>query len=308
MGFVSTECVVGDILDVDRFRRDFMFGIVLQYAKRDKDFREAVTSWEFSDARPATEAEAYEILTKRLRGNISDEAVSDQLLFHLSNQEVRIGLRFGLRQIAMAPLDDESAPYDEVSDRLSLISSTASYVRLQLPGPIASVRRIRIVVNGVTQGTLPASAWQVSDSRQGVVQISSGGWAAENSARFVPTGDDGNLFASSLRFLRPPTVPSVYAVDYTAGVADGKVPLALLYTVWCDAARFLLSLNSTILTKGISSQSRTVDGISNNISLTNTAMYDINSALELIVKDYAEKMSPTVLARKMRGITVRRFG
>jgi hypothetical protein len=216
----------------------------------------------------------------------------------------------------MDPIDDtleQYRDYDEVAPRLNWRTSQSDWwKRIEVPNPIISIQSIQAVANNTITQTLTADDYEIINARQGiialhenVVQLSSGG----SLLPYYDSMSTDNIWRSALRLQKSPMIPGFWAVAYTTGPLMnghvGHVPTSLQFYVWADACRYLWSLNSTVVSRGIANQSRSIDGITNSVSLTNSAMYDLNSAIELICKTHMETHPLTTIKQKVAGIRLR---
>lgn len=303
---LGLTCQVEDILDVAQFRHDFLFGLVLQAATKDGDYVAAWQGWTVAPESfppPKTAEEAANIVRNVLFGNIPDNAVLAHLTMQLSRLSLTLGMRLDVQRVASLPLDASSGEYDAIGTRFPWVTTniTNGRMRVEIPGPILSVGRVRgLYSDGSLAFNVAGSSVSILDKRIGIISV-----PLSQDRAGVEYGAS-NLFASALRFEALDTIPDFWAVDYVTGPAfagrSGSVPSAIKFHVWCQTAKFMLALHSNVTTKGISNQSRSIDGLSNSVSLTNTAMYDVNSALEIILDKYGELVDTKVLRRSMRGI------
>jgi len=290
---------------VGTFRDTFLWGHVLGVAAQREDFTAAVDRWVKCRTPESTEkSEALKLLHNTLWGNVPDDVVQQHLLLHLDRLATQIGTRLEIRRIAMAPVDVGSGAYDEVRERLPWIrSNPAQGIRIELPGSVISVSRVRAVdASGTVAWTVPASAVQIIDARGGVLFIAERALHVGLAPAYLAQRGATNLFSSALRLNTPDMVPGYWAVDYVTGPATGKrvghFPIAVKFQIWCQAAKALLALHSNVTTRGVSSQSRNVDGIQNSIQLA----ADINAPLEAVLDDYGRVLDTKMLRRRMRGI------
>ena len=316
---LGLSCAVEDLLDVRQFRHDFLFGPVLGTTVRDGDFAAAWSRWTVPTESlpcPKTAQQAMQLLNEALWGNVPDSVIAAHLAMHTDRLATQTGIRLQLRRVAMSPIDDDTGQYDELRPRAPWVGTNAigGVIRIELPGPVISVGRVRaIAADGTVSWTVQGSNVTIIDRRGGLIELGAG---VDTTAPIASPSETlvrgaSNLFSSALRFNMLDTVPGVWAVEYVTGpVWDGRagrLPLSIKFQVWCQAAKFLLALHSNVTTKGVSSQNRSVDGISNSISLTNSATSDINAALETILDKFGELVDTKMLARRMRGLPCRAF-
>lgn len=319
MASLGLTIPVESILDVAQFRHDFLYGLVLGQSVTDKDFIAAWSKWTVPTETlpcPKTQQQAMELLNLALWGNVPDSTVLEHLRMQLSRLETQLGITMEIRQIAMEPIDGSSGQYDEIRPRLPWVGTNRinGAMRVEVPGPIIAVQRVRAVdAEGSVIREVDLNLVRIADKRMGIIEFvdPTGSGFPYRSPTSVVSGGASNLFGSALRLTAVDTYPGFWAVDYLTGPVTngraGEVPAAVKFQVWAQVAVFLLALHSNVTTKGVSSQSRNVDGISNSVNLTNTAMYDVNSALEIILNKYGDLVSPGMLARRMRGIPCAAF-
>lgn len=310
---------VAEILDVKAFRETFFFGTVLEHAiSSSSDFIRTSVDWNTlpPDRRPKDAAEARAIVVNTMRGNMPDTAVLEHLRSALSWAEVQVGIPLQISRIVSEPVDDgvrEGIDYDEVAPRLAWRASHSDFMtRIELPKPILSVQRIRAFVNGQLAWSLSADDYEITLARQGVIKLRTSISNVTPSAwvpMYTTINASDNLWQSPLRVHKAPTLPGFWAVDYTTGpIINGRVgyvPSALRFLVWAHACRYVWSLDGMVISKGIASQSRSIDGISNSASLTASAMYGLNSAIETVTQDYLKAMPWSTLRNKMAGFKIR---
>lgn len=310
---------VTEIMDVERYRETFFFGTVLENAiVSSKDFIRTAADWYKlpPDKRPKSEAEARAIIVNTMRGNMPDDVILRHLGMALSRAEIQIGIPLEPRRIVMPPLDDgakQGIDYDEVAPRISWRSSTADWwQRIELPNPVISVQRIRAVVGGTVSYTVAENDFEVIDFKGGIIAIHQIRPPAPTDTGYYPRYDVGtrdNLWRSALRMQASPFVPGYWSVDYTTGPMHqgrvGYIPAALQWYVWADAARYIWSESGIQISKGVASQTRSIDGISNTVSLTASAMYGLNSAIEQVIKEYKEGFPISIIRQQMRGLRIR---
>ena len=234
---------------------------------------------------------------KRLVEGIPLEVIAYQLRCALSEAEIKLGISMDIRRYAAMPETDGlvlQRDYDVRSEPIAFNPATSrDFVRLDLPPSLIAVERVRGVVfgNTVLDWTAETSGVtiQITDGQRGEVHITPTMLASLSSAF-------GTMAPTILNSGRP--LPGFWRVDYTCGPwakyegrdMPGRIELAVADWIGLVAGIKLLSLAGTAAGGGIASGSLSVDGLSKSFSTTASAMYGLNSALEAVYKEAAERI------------------
>lgn len=307
----ALDCTIEDILCVREFRETFLFGTVLGLCATKDDYVKAASSLlqtcDGSAVCPPSREAAEQMVRDSLFGNVPDSSVFNHLLGQLGRLSDRLGIRVQTQRVVMEPLDSSSGTYDLIAPRVQHVASNeGAFTQIQVTGPIVRVDRVRMVTpSGSVSKTIETDRVIVADARNGIINVPSNATWLAVAPREAPRGYT-NLFNSALRLNNLDVTPNVWAVDYVKGPSfdgrAGRLPVSVKFHVWAQTARFLLSLHGNVTSKGVSSQSRSIDGITNSISLTASAMYGVNSAMEEILESYGDMSDVKFMVRRIRGI------
>lgn len=244
----------------------------------------------------------------------------------LSELEVKLGVPMGVQIVKGYPVDEglvKGRDYDRVQQRLPYLrSEMGNWWRIDLPdSSVISIERIRSYWFGQLR-------WQfVNDGPNDNNSLIVNEWGTNGVAHVLPinlqgiviTAGDGrsgaveqyglwetiNLYSS--------TIPDFWSVDYTVGpVSKSGEPMhleaVLVQWVYAVAGRTLLSLSGLQQSKGLTSASVSMDGVSRSVGLQASAIYGINSALEKVLEDLEKRIDWSKLRAYKRGLTVYGFG
>ncbi len=212
----------------------------------------------------------------------------------LSELEMKLGLPMGIVVCKSEPLDEGEVlgqTFDQlVPPRPFSAQEAVEYYKIDLPSGIISVERVRGYF-------FDQKVWEISAARgnksslilewprQGATHM-----LPINMAQFVVPQAGGYLLTLyQIMASRHATLPGFWRLDYTRGPVSnhgqvGQIEIALAN--WCGmrAARTLLPLAATALSKGTGSQSVSYDGFSRSASLAGknpfSAIEDAYTALD----------------------------
>lgn len=259
-------------------------------------------------------------------GSLPNDTIRWHLRAALSELEIKLGIPMGVEIVKGVPVDEGlvlGTDYDRVQSRLPyLASETRNWWRIDLPdASVISIERIRAYWFGQLR-------WQfVNDGPSDQNSLIVNEWGTNGVAHVLPinlqgiivTAGDGrsgtgegygmwetiNLYSSSM--------PDFWSVDYTVGpVSKSGTPMhleaVLIQWVYAVAGKTLLSLSGLQQSRGLTSASVSMDGVSRSIGLQASAIYGLNSALEKVLDDLEKRIDWKALRAYKRGITAFGFG
>jgi len=246
---------------------------------------------------------------------IPDDVVRWHLRAALSELEMRLGISMGVLRVLSPELDPgevHGKTFDRLAPRLPYKRQEAqNWYHLQLDRSVLSVERVRgyymnqLVIEASTErhniGNVVAQ-WK----RQGDVYI----LPINIAALIVNSGYSPQPYAQSVweMIWSSPSIPDFWAVDYTVGVSDnqtgtpGQLEAILAHWVYLRAGKILINIAGTAFGQGITSTSISGDGFSRTVSTSQSAMYGINSAMELVYQGYTDSIDWERLRRQKVGI------
>lgn len=240
-------------------------------------------------------------------------AVAWALRAGLSHAATQMGLDFGLIRYAADAVGDglvRGIDYDADASPLPYNPSarTSHGYQLALPGPVVSVSRVRWRLFGTTVLDIDAD-----DTSTGTIQL-----LTPNSGEVLLRMPTATVIASPAHFWPAMyaysyTIPGAILVDWVSGRRShdgrlGYVPAALADYVRTWAAIRICNQAGTFSTRGVTSASISVDGISKSNNFQASAMYGVNSSLEAVYKEQLKDLDLHVIRRYIRGIGVYRYG
>lgn len=255
---------------------------------------------------------------KALFAGLPDETIRWHLRSALSEAEMHLGVELGIEVLKARPVDPglvQGRDYDRVVSRMPYTRSEESrFFRIDLPiGPVISVERVRAYY----WDTL---VWEFSNSDPaGNLENIHLEWDKSGSLHIVPANMQAFMVTKSGTFgvwhtirLSAEPIPAVWAVDYTVGPhhkgKPGHVPAVLAHWCYSVAGILLLSVGGLAQSKGLSSTSLSIDGVSKSIGLQASAIYGINSALETALDNATKRIDWKKLrAAYGRGLRARMY-
>lgn len=78
----------------------------------------------------------------------------------------------------------------------------------------------------------------------------------------------------------------------------------LAHWIYLRAGKLLLNMAGTAYGQGVVSTSISMNGFSRSITTSQSAMYSINSAMEIVFQSYTDSIDWKRLQRSMRGLKV----
>lgn len=244
----------------------------------------------------------------RLTASLPPETIRWHLRTALSALEVQLGIPLGIT-VVKSPNLDEGAMYDRLDARRPFLPmDSIQFLKIDLPGPVISVERIRAYYFGLLQ-------WQWSTNMETLNSVRVE-WKAGN-IHIVPlnlgvaaAGMDPSIFSLIQRFGPTNVMVDFWSVDYTLGPIDrnghpGQVPAAAAHWVYCQAALTLFPMIGTAITKGLSGTSVSIDGVSRSVSVSGEHVY---SAVEQAAQRATELLDVKRLRAALRGPRVWSYG
>lgn len=248
---------------------------------------------------------------------IPDTTIRWHLRAALSELEVKLGIPMGVVICKADPVDDDlviGRDYDKQVQRLPYtLAGNEAWWRIDLPSGVISVERVRAYYFGT-------KIWEFSTDRGNEDQIRIQ-WPTQGVVHLLPTNlaslivtPEGRTGVFWTVYANRVGVPDFWAVDYTLGPRTkttgqvGQIEVVLADWVFCAAGRKLLSLASMAVSRGVSSSSVSMDGVSRSVSLQASAMYGMNSALETAYKEAMERIDWKALRTYKRGIRIKQYG
>jgi len=243
-----------------------------------------------------------------------DDIIQSHLRAAVSEAEIKIGMSLGIEIVKGDEVDSNLRPgvdYDRTMRRLPYTRSAADqrFYRIDIPDNVISVSRVRAYM-------WRQLAWEFNQETgddPGAIRIERHNPGSIHIMPLTFTGTllmPGGGYGFFWQVLGKHTwVPDVWSVDYIAGPMHhgqpGKIPAILAHWVGCRAGILLLSIAGLGQSKGLTSASISMDGVSKSIGLQASAIYGINSALENALKEAEKRINWTDLRRHFRGISMR---
>ena len=302
---------VAEVLDPALWRKRYAYGLAVGRTPETTARR---------PGRPARQGRARSFFD-----GLDDETIRWHLRAALSEAEVKLGVSLAVEVIKSHPVDPglrQGVDFDRLVGRLPFTSDEQlEFFRIDLPlGPVLSVERIRAF-------WWDTPVWEFSDRGsggdfrgvnpgEGEIQLE---WHKSGSIHILPTDfqalivtQGGSFGVWHTLWNTASKIPDVWSVDYTIGPADrdnaGKIPTVLAHWVYAAAGILLLSIGGLAQSKGLSSTSLSIDGVSKSVGLQASAIYGINSALENAYNEAMKRIDWKQLQRQMgRGMRVRMY-
>ncbi len=296
---------VSELLDVAKWRDRYAWGVPLAGA-------EAFTPTQRLQESCGRLNEACDGQVRTLIAQIPDAIVRWHLRAALSELEVKLGIPMGIVVVKTPPLDTGvtlGQHFDKLGQRLPFYyQDAAEYWKLSLPYSVLSVERVRGVYFGTTIVTLAGSSVILEWPGPGAAHINPIDMRTALSGATYANTYASDLFTDLWRMREQ--VPDFWAVDYTIGPRDkftgesGKVEVVLAHWVGLRAAKLLINLAGTASAQGVASTSLSMDGITRAVTLSQSAMYGVNSAYELVLQSYTDSIDWKSLREVKRGLPV----
>jgi len=249
---------------------------------------------------------------------IPDDTIRWHLRAALSELEVKLGVPMGIQIIKAMPLDAglvKGQHYDKLEPRRPYThSETRAWFRIDIPGSVISVERIRAYY-------FDRLVWNFADDELDQVLLEH---PKEGGIHIMPRNLQSVLISTTSMGagnygiwetinLQHSPVPDFWAVDYTIGPVTqsgkpGHVEAILAHWVSCVAGILLLSQGGLAQSQGLTSSSVSMDGVSRSISLQASAIYGINSALEHAYEAAEKRINWKQIRALKRGLRVYMYG
>lgn len=307
---------VSEALDAAKWRERYAYGVVLgqgstgalsavERALRCRPGRASKTA--------LADLEAQQNVVSDTAGQLPDDVIRWHLRTAASELEMRLRMPLGVVICKANPVDEglqRGVDYDKAVPALPFMQSEQrNWYRIDLPTGVISVERIRTVVFGQT-------IWEITPD-SGMIQLEHPGVSSlhilpvQGSTLLIAMPQMGTLAYGAMQLLdgAPTRLPGVWAVDYTLGPVTktgepGQIPAVLAHWIACRAGVMLLSIGGIAASRGLTSASLSIDGLSKSIGLQASAIYGINSALEQRLKEAEESIDWKSLRTYMAGIPV----
>lgn len=266
------------------------------------------------------QAAAAQGVVNQAVNEIGDDVIRWHLRAAMSELEIKLGMPMGTVVVKGDPVDDglvQGVDYDRVDPRrVFLMSDQRTHYRIDLPAGVVSVERVRAY-------WYDQLVWSISgtDSNYGLIRLEHPGTSSlhilptQAATLLVAVPSIGTAEYGALQLIHgyPSRLPGVWSVDYTlapvtkTGVV-GHIEVALAHWIACKAGVLLLSIGGSAASRGLTSTSISIDGLSRSIGLQASAMYGIYSALETRMKEAEEAIDWKHLRTYKRGLRIRGYG
>jgi hypothetical protein len=260
-----------------------------------------------------------------LVAQIPDDVVRWHLRTAISELEMQLQIPMGIVVVKSPELDPgivQGRHFDRLDARRPWTRQAAmQYYKLELPYSVISIERVRGYLYG--RKIIEASRDAMAANTIGNIVLE---WPSQGGAHILPidlsaiiTGPGyTNQYALSMWELiwRQGTniLPDFWALDYTIGPRDkmtgtpGQIEVILAHWVYLRAGKFLINMAGTAYGQGIASTSLSMDGFTRSVTTSQSAMYGINSAMELVMQGMIDSIDWERLRRMKRGLKVYAYG
>lgn len=264
-------------------------------------------------------------LLGQLVSGLPDSTVRWHLRAALSELEMRLGMSMGIQIVKANPVDAglvQGVHYDRIRQRLPFYKSELqSWWRVDLPDAgVISIERVRAWYFGTNvwtfdPGTAPGTLVEAEDDRN-VIRLE---WGTQGVAHLLPVqlsaflattgGGEGAARYGLWHTITQhrSAVPDFWGIDYTVGPVSksgeiGQIESVLADWAYARAGIKLLSMAGLAQSRGLTSASVSMDGVSESVGLQASAIYGLNSALEEVFKRQHESIDWKKLRAYKRGI------
>ena len=307
---LGTTVPVSDLFDVAAWRRNYAWGIPLAGAS---EFTPTQDLIEACDGDPKGQLQS-------LVAQIPDSVIANHLRAAASELELKLQMPLGVLVVKSKPVDEglvHGKHYDREEARLPYIRQEAQrYYLIKVSSPVLSVQRVRgffygskIIEVSESEGNIGRVV--IEFAKQGVLKIMPVNMGALIVGQgYIPT--DVRQSPWELLWTQG-TFPDFWAVDYTTGPIDqatgtpGMIEAVLAQWVHLRAGKLIINQAGTAYGQGITSTSISADGFSRSVTTSQSAMYGINSAMELVYQSYMDAIDWKALRMFKRGLTVYGF-
>lgn len=314
---------VTDALDARLWRDRYAYGLILGVGERSSKSAavdrvlgcqgragKSKTAAGRAEAAAQSEAAAY-------ADQLSNSVIRWQLKVALSELEIKLGIPFGVLIRKGTPVDSglvRGVDYDQEVPRLPMTpQEQLNYFRIDLPPSVISVERVRAywfdqlvwtITPGESSGPILRFEHPGTSSLHLMPTTGTSIWIG------WPTGGPP-LGAMSLLSGLGGNVPDVWSVDYTMGPRSkygqiGEIEAAIAHWVYCKAGKILYSIAGMAASRGITSASLSIDGLSKSVSLANQGA--IFKAVEDRLEEAEKSIDWKALRAYKRGLRVRGYG
>lgn len=242
---------------------------------------------------------------------IPDDVIRWHLRAALSELEIKLGVPMGIQVVKSEPIDEGSGPFhDKTIGRLPYThGESIAWFRVDLPdNNIISVERIR----GFYYGT---QVWEISPQANNadLIRVE---WKRPGTLHILPVNlqsimvtQGGNYGIWHTIHMHRSPIPDFWAIDYTCGPVArngevGKIEAVLAHWVYCVAGITILSMGGLSQTKGLTSTSIGIDGVSRSIGLQAAG---VNSALENVLKEAEKRIDWKALRTAKRALRMKMY-
>lgn len=247
---------------------------------------------------------------KRLTDELPDDTIRWHLRCAVSELELKLGMPLGLEVCKARPVDDGlilGTHYDREVGRLPYTrSSIANYYGIGLPSGVISVERVRGYY-------LDTKVFELSSEKNNLGSVILE-WGQQGAMHILPVdlggwiiSVDGDYGVWWMIHNRASPLPDFWAIDYTRGPVSkhggepGRIEAALAHWCYCAAGILLLSQAGIAQSKGLSSTSLSIDGVSRSVGLQASAIYGLNSALEHVYEEATKRLDWRRIRAAKRG-------
>jgi len=249
-----------------------------------------------------------------LLATIPDDVIRWHLRAALSELEIKLQTPMGIQVIKSVPLDDglvRGVHYDKLVSRRPYTHGEAyTWFRLELQNSVISIERVRAFY-------FDTLVWSFEGDQLEQIQLEH---PKAGVAHIIPrdlqsvivtsnTMNSGNFGIWETINLHHSPIPDFWAVDYTIGPVTqqgdvGQIEAVLAHWVYCVAGILLLSMGGLAQSRGLTSTSVSMDGVSRSISLQASAIYGINSALETAYEKATKRINWKQIRAAKRGMRI----
>lgn len=301
--FLGLSVPVTEVLDPALWRERYAFGVLLGAIER---------SWQMVNRG----GDVHRELVKHVDA-VPDTTIRWHLRAAMSELEVKLGVPMGVSICKSTPVDEglvQGRDYDvEVPRTPYAVGDIEAWWRITVPASCISIERVRAYFFGT-------KIWEFS-AAQGNLEHIQLQWPRQGQAHLLPTNlasiiimPDGRTGVFHTIYAGRTNVPSFWAVDYTVGPVDrrtgqpGHIEAVLADWIYCAAGIKILNLASIAVSKGVTSTSVAMDGVSRSVSLQASAMYGMNSCLEHVYDEAMKRIDWKALRAYKRGLRVKAYG
>lgn len=316
---------VTDALDPQLWRERYAYGIVLGPGEKPAESQalQTLLGCKSKKGQPKTAGARAITTPDEAIACLASEIPLKVIRWHLraaaSQFELMSGMPLGVVTVVSDPVDAglvQGVDYDLREPRRPYTAANQrDYYRIDLPGPVLSIERIRAyffdqLVWSIAPDENNMDMVLLEHPAQGSVHI----LPNQNATILVTAPQLAAPYYGPFRLMGelPSPLPGVWAVDYTMGPrtswgTPGEIPAAVAHWIYCKAGIMLMSIGGMSASKGLTNASLSIDGLSKSIGLQASAMYGINSALENRMKEATESLDIDRLKLQLKGLRVLKY-